>query len=81
MRNKLDMDSPSYRDINKLIAQTSSSLLTGIQSDSTLCSNLNGIISNLVPYPRIHFLQASLSPFINIDSSQYTNSSLRKITN
>lgn len=81
LRNKLDLDNPSFRDINQLIAQTSSSLLTGIQPDSTLRSSLNGIIANLVPYPRIHFLQTSLSPFSNIDFSQYINPSIGKITN
>ena len=49
-------------DMNSIISQTLSSITCGMRFEGNLNIDLNEITSNLVPFPRMHFLIPSLSP-------------------
>ena len=80
MSEKLHIESPNYTNLNRLIAQTVSSLTASTRYDGTQPMSLNSFLSNLIPYPRIHFLQASYSSLIPLESSYYYNPSVQEIT-
>ena len=54
-KNKLDIENPSYKELNQLIAQVVSSVTASLRFEGALNVDLNEFQTNLVPYPRIHF--------------------------
>ena len=58
-QNKLDNENPNYSHINKLIAQSISNFTINLRSFGVLNCDLNEIKTNLIPYPRIHFVLPS----------------------
>ena len=87
--NKLKIEAPTFSDINKLIAKHVSSTFCSIrfsnedmsEDSSSILQNeisiLNSkrIVASIVPYPRIHFLNTSFSPYIaEIDSHKIDHS-------
>ena len=62
--NCLDIESPAYSDINKVVAQVVSSVTASLRFNGNLNAKLNDLQTNLVPYPRIHFLLPSFTPFL-----------------
>jgi tubulin alpha len=53
---------PSYPDLNKVIAQVISSLTASLRFDGSLNIDMTEFQTNLVPYPRIHFMLSSYAP-------------------
>ena len=62
--NSLDIESPSYSNINKIISQVASSMTVSLRYNGSLNADLNEFLTNLVPYPRIHFMNASYAPLL-----------------
>jgi len=58
-RRSLDMERPAYNNLNRLIAQVASSLTISLRFDGGLNADIAEFKSNLVPYPRIHFMLSS----------------------
>eukprot|EP00930_Biecheleria_cincta_P098150 TRINITY_DN89830_c0_g1_i1.p1 TRINITY_DN89830_c0_g1~~TRINITY_DN89830_c0_g1_i1.p1 ORF type:complete len:663 (-),score=120.54 TRINITY_DN89830_c0_g1_i1:167-2155(-) len=63
--NGLGIESPDDRDLNSLLARLVTSLTGGMRlvtpaSEGSRNSSLKDIATNLVPYPRIHFMMPSL---------------------
>jgi tubulin alpha len=52
----LNISCPSYSNLNKLIAQVISSLTASLRFDGALNVDVTEFQTNLVPYPRIHFM-------------------------
>ena len=77
---KLDIDQPSYVDLNRLISQVMSSVTTSLRFDGALNIDLNEFQTNLVPYPRIHFPVTSYSPFVSNTKAKCENLSVAEIT-
>jgi len=63
-RNQLDIERPSYNNLNRLVAQVISSLTASLRFDGSLNVDINEFQTNLVPYPRIHFMLCSYAPVI-----------------
>jgi len=61
--SQLDNESPSYADINQLVSQALSTSSSSLRFNSSLNSNLCEMVTNLVPYPRIHYALPSYAPF------------------
>lgn len=79
--NKLDIEKPSYLNLNRLIAQLTSGLTTSLRFEGSLNTDLNQIQTNLIPYPRIHFCNSSLAPLVSVENSYFNDFHVNNITN
>ncbi|KAK8795687.1 hypothetical protein WA158_000344 [Blastocystis sp. Blastoise] len=80
-RNNLGIERPSYTNLNRLIAQVISSMTASLRFDGTLNVDINEFQTNLVPYPRIHFMLSSYAPVITAQKAALENMSVAEITN
>ncbi len=54
-RRNLDIERPTYTNLNRLLAQVVSSITASLRFAGSLNVDLTEFQTNLVPYPRIHF--------------------------
>lgn len=80
-RDKLGLEKPTYRNLNRLIAQVISSLTASLRFDGALNVDINEFQTNLVPYPRIHFLLCSYAPIISPQRAQHEKLTVPELTN
>merc|ERR1712156_608024 len=79
-KSKLDVERPSYYNLNRLIAQIISSITASLRFDGALNVDLNEFQTNLVPYPRIHFPMATYNPVMSADKAYHEKVSVDEIT-
>mmetsp|Transcript_13800 Transcript_13800/g.19157 ORF Transcript_13800/g.19157 Transcript_13800/m.19157 type:complete len:451 (-) Transcript_13800:74-1426(-) len=79
-RKNLDIERPTYQNLNRLIAQVISSLTASLRFNGSLNVDINEFQTNLVPYPRIHFLLCSYAPVINKEKVHHENLSVAELT-
>jgi len=60
----LDLKTPTYDNLNRIIAKTISAMTASLRFDGELNVDLNEYQTNLVPFPRLHFMTNSLAPVI-----------------
>ncbi|PIO75017.1 tubulin/FtsZ family protein [Teladorsagia circumcincta] len=80
-RRKLDLARPTYTNLNRLIAQTVSSITASLRFDGALNVDLTEFQTNLVPYPRIHFPLITYAPLVAIDNAHHELNTVADITN
>ena len=79
-RRNLDIDRPTYQNLNRLIGQIVSSITASLRFDGSLNVDLNEFQTNLVPYPRIHFPVATLAPVLSSAKAHHEKISVSDIT-
>jgi len=79
--NNLRIDKPTYKDLNTVTSQVISSLTTSLRFDGSLNVDMREFQTNLVPYPRIHFLTTSYAPLHSSEVAINERSSVKDITN
>jgi tubulin alpha len=80
-RKNLDIPKPTYNHLNRVVAQIVSSLTSSLRFEGSLNVDMNEFQTNLVPYPRIHFLGCSYAPLISQAKAQRERMSVAEITN
>ena len=54
----------TYTDLNRLLGQNVSSLMASPRFDGALNVSITKLLTNLVLFPRIHFMRSSCTPTI-----------------
>eukprot|EP00559_Dactyliosolen_fragilissimus_P009308 CAMPEP_0184855548 /NCGR_PEP_ID=MMETSP0580-20130426/761_1 /TAXON_ID=1118495 /ORGANISM="Dactyliosolen fragilissimus" /LENGTH=451 /DNA_ID=CAMNT_0027350089 /DNA_START=114 /DNA_END=1469 /DNA_ORIENTATION=+ len=78
--NSLQLERPSYSNLNRLIAQVISSLTASLRFDGALNVDITEFQTNLVPYPRIHFMLSAYAPVISKAKAAHESLSVAEIT-
>jgi len=79
-QKQLDVDRPSYKDLNIIISKVISSMTASLRFDGELNVDLGEFQTNLVPFPRLHFMTTALAPVINKKKASHEAQTIREIT-
>jgi len=79
-RKNLDIERPTYTHLNRMIAQVISSLTASLRFQGALNVDINEFQTNLVPYPRIHFMLASYAPVLSKDKAYHESLDVKDLT-
>merc|ERR1711972_882181 len=79
-QKQLDIDRPSYMDLNVVISKVVSSMTASLRFDGELNVDLGEFQTNLVPFPRLHFMTTALAPVTNAKKASHEAQTIREIT-
>jgi len=79
-QKKLDIKKPSYCNLNRVVAKVTSSMTAALRFDGELNVDMNEFQTNLVPFPRLHFMTTSLAPVISKAKNDHEAHDCRRIT-
>ena len=79
-RTSLDIERPSYSNINRLVAQVISSLTASLRFPGSLNVDINDFPTVLVPYPRLHMLISAYAPLMSREKAYHETFSVAELT-
>merc|ERR1712100_75843 len=79
-KRALKLQKPTYQNLNRLISQVVSTLTCSLRFEGTLNVDINEFQTNLVPYPRIHFMANSYAPIVPAEKAGHETSTVQEIT-
>ena len=79
-QKQLDIKRPSYENLNRLITKTISSMTASLRFGGELNVDLNEFQTNLVPFPRLHFMITSMAPVVTPKKLETARTDVQSIT-
>jgi len=79
-QKQLDIARPTYQDINVIVAKVISSMTASLRFDGELNVDLGEFQTNLVPFPRLHFMTTALAPVVSNKKASHEAATIREIT-
>eukprot|EP00056_Hartaetosiga_gracilis_P005117 m.81511 g.81511 ORF g.81511 m.81511 type:complete len:431 (-) comp12059_c0_seq3:69-1361(-) len=76
---RLQMDKPDVTIVNQLVSQIMSASTSTLRYPGYMNNDLIGLVSCLIPTPRLHFLMTGYTPIVAFDK-QAVSSAVRKTT-
>jgi tubulin alpha len=80
-KKSLGIAQPTFNNLNRLIAQIISSLTASLRFEGALNVDVNEFQTNLVPYPRIHFMLCSYAPLVSAQKAVHEQLTVADLTN
>merc|ERR1711992_287208 len=77
----LDQKRPSYDNLNRLVTKVVSSMTASLRFEGELNVDLNEFQTNLVPFPRLHFMITAMAPICTPKKIETQNMDLQNLTN
>jgi tubulin alpha len=77
---RLGIAKPTYKNLNRLIAQIVSSVTASLRFEGSLNVDLSEFQTNLVPFPKMHFPLASYAPIISAEKANHERLSVAELT-
>merc|ERR1712093_927916 len=74
------MGTPTYGDLNHLVAAVMSGVTTCIRFPGQLNADLRKLAVNLIPFPRLHFFMTGFAPLTSRGSQQYRALTVPELT-
>jgi len=76
----LSIKRPSYDNLNRLITKTVSSMTASLRFEGELNVDLNEFQTNLVPFPRLHFMITSMAPITTPEKAKTLSQDVQRVT-
>eukprot|EP00483_Globobulimina_turgida_P000217 UN00217 len=76
----LDCKRPSYDNLNRLITKTISSMTASLRFEGELNMDLAEFQTNLVPFPRLHFMITAMAPVVTKKKMETHRCDIQAIT-
>merc|ERR1712193_152133 len=79
-KKELGILQPNYQNLNRIIAKVISSMTAALRFPGELNVDMNEFQTNLVPFPRLHFMTTSLAPVTPKEKAEKESFKCRSIT-
>jgi tubulin alpha len=79
-QRNLDVKHPSYENLNRLICKVISSMTASLRFEGEMNVDLNEFQTNLVPFPRLHFMLTAMAPILTQAKIDASNNTVQQIT-
>merc|ERR1711879_1024849 len=79
-QKNLDIKRPSYDTLNRMIAKAVSSMTASLRFEGELNVDLNEFQTNLVPFPRLHFMITAMAPVTTEKKKESARNDIQGIT-
>jgi tubulin alpha len=80
IQKKIGIKHPSYDNLNRLISKVISSMTASLRFEGEMNVDLNEFQTNLVPFPRLHFMTTSLAPVTTPEKAETMKADVQSIT-
>jgi len=79
-QKKLRILKPDFNNLNRLIAKVVSSMTASLRFSGELAVDMADFLTNLIPFPRLHFMTTAMSPIIPRTDLTTTPNDVQTIT-
>ncbi|CAD8130497.1 unnamed protein product [Paramecium sonneborni] len=79
-KNNLEIETPKYSNLNKIIAQVISSITTPMRFGESYCNDINDLQTSMIQFPILKFLNSSYAPIISNQKLNHKQLSILEIT-